>query len=328
MSNRARACALAAGCKARGAAYALMRAAALALACLCMLGVGGGQAFGASSAREPDPLAIECDAEMSLARVDIRALPASTDPASIETGVPCGMTEMCGLDPCLCGATDSWGACACNGRTDTFPTYSIEADTPGVVQLVEVFGTAYMVAVGSGSTDVVVTAELAHHKSAQAVMHVEVASFGVLDAVKLICALAAIVLVCALVVLCVRAVVRRVRNAVARVRRRRAERREEARKGQEQARELVEQLKVARVRTGQEVAAEMREGRAASASAALGGPGDALDGAGAAAGGPGAAADDSGDTSASTSASASTAARGAIEQDNSQGDEREQGEEL
>lgn len=326
MSKHARARALAAGCKARGAAYALMRVAALALACLCMLGVGGGQAFGASSAREPDPLAIECDAEMSLARVDIRALPASTDPASIETGVPCGMTEMCGLDPCLCGATDSWGACACNGRTDTFPTYSIEADVPGVVQLVEVFGTAYVVAVGSGSTDVVVTAELAHHESARAVMHVEVASFGVLDAVKLVCALAAVVLVCALVVLCVRAVVRRVRNAVARVRRRRAERREEARRGQEQARELAEQLKVARVRTGQEIAAEMREGRVASASAAARGAGAASGGSGDASAST--AADGLGDTSASTSASASTAARGANEQGNSQGDEREQGEEL
>ncbi|MCH4184850.1 MAG: hypothetical protein LKF61_05120, partial [Eggerthellaceae bacterium] len=60
-------------------------------------------------------LSLDAPEHIDLACIDMIALPVNTDPDSIQTGVPCGMLEMCGQDPCLCGSVDSYGACACNG---------------------------------------------------------------------------------------------------------------------------------------------------------------------------------------------------------------------
>lgn len=155
-------------------------------------------------------------ADVSLSRVDIAALPVQCDPQSIQVGVPCGMTEMCGQDPCLCGRVDEYGACACNGTREVSPTYTVEFDTPGVARTVELFGTTYLVPLGEGETQVTVTAHLAHHADATATATVRVQGFGALDAAKLVGLLACAAALIAAVVFAVRGLVRAVRGLVAR----------------------------------------------------------------------------------------------------------------
>ena len=153
-------------------------------------------------------------ADVSLSRVDIAALPVQCDPQSIQVGVPCGMTEMCGQDPCLCGRVDEYGACACNGTREASPTYTVEFDTPGVARTVELFGTTYLVPLGAGETQATVTAHLAHHADAAATATVRVQGFGVLDAAKLAGLLACVAGLIAAVAFAVRALVRAVRGLV------------------------------------------------------------------------------------------------------------------
>ena len=156
-------------------------------------------------------------ADVSLSRVDIVALPVQCDPQSIQVGVPCGMTEMCGQDPCLCGRVDEYGACACNGTREVSPTYTVEFDTPGVACAVELFGATYLVPLGSGETQATVTAHLAHHADAAATAMVRVQGFGVLDAAKLVGLLACAAALVAAVAFVVRGLVRVVRGFVVKV---------------------------------------------------------------------------------------------------------------
>lgn len=173
-----------------------------------------------TSGEQQPSLEIDMPASISMARIDIVALPAQTTPASIETGIPCGMLEMCGQDPCLCGAVDPWGACACNGTQETRPTFLLACDQEGVVGMVEAFGTTYLVSLGTGSTDAVVRAELPHHGAAEATTRVEVAPFGFMDVLKLLAAALAVAAACATVFFMVRAAVRGVGHLARRVRRR------------------------------------------------------------------------------------------------------------
>ncbi len=161
-------------------------------------------------------------ADVSLARVDALALPAQCDPESIQVGVPCGMTEMCGQDPCLCGRVDEYGACACNGTREAKPTYTVEFDTPGVACAVELFGTTYLVALGSGDTRATVVAHLPHHADAVATAAVHVDGFAPLDAAKLVGMLAGAAAVVAVVVFALRALARGVRSLVRKISARRA----------------------------------------------------------------------------------------------------------
>lgn len=163
-------------------------------------------AFGLiSTEREPDPLTITVESDVQLSRVDIVALPAVSDPVSVMAGIPCGMLEMCGQDPCLCGSVDEWGACACNGKRETKPTWSLVCSEEGIVALVDVFGSPYLVALGAGETSAVLSASLAHHETPQVDMHISVAQWTPLDVVKIIVGVIAIVVVLALVLFVLRA---------------------------------------------------------------------------------------------------------------------------
>lgn len=159
---------------------------------------------------------------IELGRIDIVALPVQTDPESIVVGVPCGMLEMCGQDPCLCGAVDEWGACACNGRENARPTFTLECERGGVAGVFELFGTSYLVALGAGSTDAVIHADLPHHESGELRTRIDVAPFGFIDALKIVVALIAAAAVCAVLFLLVRTIVRVSKRTVARIRARRA----------------------------------------------------------------------------------------------------------
>ena len=198
----------------------------IALAAVGALAAGAPTRALAAGGEEDPALSLELPERIELARVDVVALPASTDPASIEVGVPCGMLEMCGQDQCLCGAVDAWGACACNGVREARPSFSLSCDAEGVVALVEVLGTPYLVALGTGSTEAVVSAELPHHRGASASATVEVAPLGPLDVAKVVGALAVLAAVAALAALAVRRVARAARKAAARLWERRANRKE------------------------------------------------------------------------------------------------------
>lgn len=168
-----------------------------------------GAPVGALAADRPEsPLEVAGPDSVQLARIDVIPLPVQTTPLSIETGIPCGMDEMCGLDPCLCGAVDQWGACACNGTRETHPTLSFLPDREGVVGAVEFLDTTYLIALGAGSTDATVRAELPHHEVAETSMRVDVAPFGFVDLLKVVGALLVVAGVCAAVFFGVRALIR------------------------------------------------------------------------------------------------------------------------
>lgn len=202
---------------ARLAALSPARLMAIAALVLALVACTAPAAHGLVKKEDP-ALLMTGQTDIALSRVDVVELPVQTTPGSIVTGIPCGMLEMCGQDPCLCGAVDEWGACACNGRETTYPTFALTCDTEGVVGLVQAFGRTYLVALGTGATDAVVTAELAHHEPATLDVHVEVAPFAPLDALKLAGALVALVVAVALVALLVRLAVLGARRVWRRVR--------------------------------------------------------------------------------------------------------------
>lgn len=213
---------------------AASRASASSLACgialvLLLMGVLIASAPIPASAAgdEPDPaLAIEGPERIEMGRIDIVALPVQTTPDTIVVGVPCGMLEMCGQDPCLCGAVDEWGACACNGRQDASPSFSLECDGPNVAGVFELFGTTYLVALDSGEADASIAAELAHHESAELACRIAVAPFGFVDVLKLLAAFIAAAAVCAALFFAVRALARAARRATGRLRSRTGKRAE------------------------------------------------------------------------------------------------------
>lgn len=165
----------------------------------------------------PASLEISGSSTMQLARVDMVELPVQTTPASIQTGIPCGMTEMCGQDPCLCGAVDGWGACACNGLTETRPSFMLTYSVSDIVGTFDLVGHTYVFALGTGTTDAVLYASLPHHETVQMDMHIEVAPFSVLDAGKLVVLLIVVVVLGAIVILAVRGCVKAARAGVRRL---------------------------------------------------------------------------------------------------------------
>ncbi|MCH4220537.1 MAG: hypothetical protein LKF76_01185 [Eggerthellaceae bacterium] len=134
-------------------------------------------------------LSLDAPEHIDLACIDMIALPVNTDPDSIQTGVPCGMLEMCGQDPCLCGSVDSYGACACNGLQTTKPDIKAVSDDQSLVHIVQVFGKPYVLVTGTGSTTIHVDASLIHYNSASCDIQVQTAAFSPFDMAKILVAL-------------------------------------------------------------------------------------------------------------------------------------------
>lgn len=200
------------------------------LATLCLAVVLAGACLAcapawAASKDADEPLVMQMtgESQVSLGRIDIKPLPVTTTPDVIVTGVPCGMVEMCGQDPCLCGATDEYGSCACNGRVDTRPQFSLTCDQDGVVALVSVFDRWFLVSLGTGSTEATLTASLPHYEEASMSLSVTVEAFSVLDVLKIIVGVAVVLALLAALVFVVRALVRGVVRLARTVRRRMGE---------------------------------------------------------------------------------------------------------
>ena len=163
---------------------------------------------------EDDPaLLMSLPSIIDVDRIGWLELPATCDPETIEVGIPCGMLEMCGQDPCLCGAVDEYGACACNGTEWVTPTFTVEFEDEGIATTVEAFGKTYLVPLASGTVDAVVTAELPHHQPSQAHVQVHVKGMTFIDIAKVAGALALVAAVAAGLFFGIRGLARAMRRA-------------------------------------------------------------------------------------------------------------------
>ena len=94
-------------------------------------------------------------------------LSIESDPSSVEVGVSCGMSDMCGESPCLCGAeNDAWGDCACNGLETLAPAITVSSSNTAVAWPVQVGGTWHVVTLLPGEAQVQVSASLKHYDDA------------------------------------------------------------------------------------------------------------------------------------------------------------------
>jgi hypothetical protein len=140
--------------------------------------------------------------------VDVFLMPVQLSPDSIQTGIPCGMADMCGQDPCLCGSVDAYGACACNGVHATYPTLDVSSSDESVVRVIRLFDRVYLVPVGSGTAVVSMHASLIHYNDASASMQVTVDAFSVFDALKIILLVLAVIAIVLAIAWAVRILVR------------------------------------------------------------------------------------------------------------------------
>lgn len=127
---------------------------------------------------------------------------ATADPDGADVGISCGMDWMCGLDPCLCGSSDAWGSCSCNGMQHVEPSFSYVSFDESVVRVAEAFGRTWLVPVGKGEAALEVSAAMAHHEDAVATVTVRVGALVAPDAMivgiaLMACAAAALVIVLA-----------------------------------------------------------------------------------------------------------------------------------
>ncbi len=129
-----------------------------------------------------------------------------TSPASVEVGIDCGMPDMCGLDPCLCGAADAWGACACNGAQEIGAEISYTTSDASVVTVQEAFGRVWLIPHGQGEATITVTAQLENYGETSCEVQVSVGGMTSLDIGVFSAAALAVVLVGALVVAAIRAI--------------------------------------------------------------------------------------------------------------------------
>ena len=157
---------------------------------------------------------------VELSRTGVLALPVSCTPSSIEVGIDCGMVEMCGIDPCLCGAVDAYGVCACNGTQQVEVSYEVTFAQGGVAKLVEWNGVQYLVPLGAGEVKATITASLQHYEDASATFTVNVAGWTALDVAKVAGLLLAALLALAACVGVVWGIVRGVRAVLRAVRKR------------------------------------------------------------------------------------------------------------
>lgn len=94
------------------------------------------------------------------------------DPASIEVGISCGMSDMCGESPCLCGAPDAWGDCACNGFETIAPTVTVSSSNALVAWPVQTDAGWELVSVLPGDAELTVSASLKHYDDAAQTLQV------------------------------------------------------------------------------------------------------------------------------------------------------------
>lgn len=112
--------------------------------------------------------------ELRLGRFCAREMTVDTDPATAELGVSCGMDWMCGLDPCLCGSSDRWGSCSCNGLEERAPEVACTSSDESVLRVEAESGRIRLVPVGDGEAVLSLEASMSHHTPTSAEVQVRV----------------------------------------------------------------------------------------------------------------------------------------------------------
>jgi hypothetical protein len=151
----------------------------------------------AAAVDEDASLTIDVPEEVTLGLLP-RRLELSITPATIHVGVDCGMADMCGIDPCLCGNPDAYGACACNGTRAVSPALRVKSSDEQQVKVVRLGGDWWLVPWGDTGALVELSAQLPHHADETATLEVNsTAPFapGLLYVGLLLMLLAGIVLV-------------------------------------------------------------------------------------------------------------------------------------
>lgn len=207
----------------------LLAALMLALAC----GALAGGLAGCAQEQEPEvvvgipdeddpPLLMSLPSMIDVERLAWLELPATCNPDTIEVGIPCGMLEMCGQDPCLCGAVDDYGACACNGKEWVTPTFTVTFEEEGIATTCEAFGKTYLVPLHEGTVNATVHAELPHHQPSEAYVQIHVKGWTFFDVMKVIGAILLVAAVVAGLFFGIRALVRCIKRGLAARRERKA----------------------------------------------------------------------------------------------------------
>ena len=164
----------------------------------------------AFAAETVGPLEVSCAsdgtvwAEGSMVELAVMALndvKVTCTPSSIEVGISCGMDDMCGLDPCLCGTPDAYGCCACNGFEEISPDVTMSSSNVLVACPVRIFESWHVVSLVPGEADITVTGTLLHYEDSVVAFHVE---SGVRSAANVAVGIVLLVVVVAIVVLVVR----------------------------------------------------------------------------------------------------------------------------
>lgn len=121
-------------------------------------------------------------AALTVPRFAPSILNAACSPEHIEVGKDCGMDWMCGIEPCLCGSSDSWGGCSCNGLEEAHPAISATSTDEGVVRVVEAFGKTWLVPCGAGTANVTIMPSLRYHAAVPVTVSITVGGLQVADA--------------------------------------------------------------------------------------------------------------------------------------------------
>lgn len=148
--------------------------------------------------------AVDSGDALRISRFCPMELTCVTDPSSIEAGIDCGMTDMCGIEPCLCGSADAWGGCSCNGLETLEPTVGYASSDEGVVRVRQAFGKTWLIPVGSGSAVLSCSTSLKYFDGTTQDVVVEVGGAAPADAILGAIAL----LICAAVVALARVAMR------------------------------------------------------------------------------------------------------------------------
>lgn len=169
---------------------------------------------------------------LAVTRISPMLLSVSCEPASIDAGVDCGMVDMCGIYPCLCGSADAWGGCSCNGLAAEEPQLTFTSSDESVVRVVNAFGRTWLVPVHAGTATLSVTATLEYYDDATAEFTLDVGGLCAADGLFALAAVLALAL-CALIVFALVRLVGAVRRHLHRRRRARAQAGDGAQGGEE-----------------------------------------------------------------------------------------------
>ena len=126
------------------------------------------------------------DDAVVLPRICPTIVESSCTPQTVEAGISCGMADMCGLEPCLCGKSDAWGSCACNGMETLSPQVTYASSDPNVVEVCTFMGKTFLVPHSDGEATITCTGSVRHYLDGEAVVKVKVDGFNGIDIVHLV----------------------------------------------------------------------------------------------------------------------------------------------